>query len=184
MDQKIIENLQNRTHGKLRFAGVMLAELEALPGCNGDDFDRSHQEAYFFHLLGAHDAFLAEINWYYGCKLPDDQVTPGNLRKEIMKAKDDNAEELKELYGLKSLQGSWLSHVHAMRDHSTHLRGVPRVFNVGAADWDTTWLRNPETKAVIEEHLPQLLRRWHGEMNDIIARLRTTALAQMAAARD
>lgn len=183
MDPNTVDNLQARTDAKLRFAEVMLRELEGLTSCNGDDFDRSPQEAFLFHLLGALDAFLAEINCYYHCNLAGDGISPGKLRNAIVAARGDNAPELKELYRLEPLQGSWLSHARAMRDHSTHLGGVPRVYNarVGGArsGVESTWLKNPETGDVIEENFPRVFRRWHGEMAGIVTRLRASAVTQV-----
>src|SRR5271157_2334472 len=120
MEQKIMDNLQARTEAKLRYAEVHLVEIEQMPRRNGDDFDRAHQESFLFHLKGSLEAFLAEINCYYACNLPDGDITPGSLRKVIKAGKGDNAPELKELYTIENLQGSWLSHANAMRDHSTH----------------------------------------------------------------
>jgi len=182
MDQNTVDNLQARTNAKLRFAEVMLKELEGLPSCSGDDFDRSHQEAFLFHLLGALDAFLAEVNCYYGCNLAGDGISPGKLRNAIVAARGDNAPELKELYRLEQLQGSWLSHAKVMRDHSTHRGGVPRVYNAsfgGGKGVESTWLKNPETGEVIEEDFPCVFRRWHGEMGEIVTRLRASAVAQI-----
>lgn len=183
MDQNTVDNLQARTNAKLRFADVMLKELERLPGCSGDDFDRSHQEAFLFHLLGALDGFLAEINCYYSCNLAGDGISPGKLRNAIVATKGESAPELKELYRLEQLHGSWLSHAKAMRDHSTHRGGVPRVYNVSVgglrAGVESTWLKNPETGDVIEENFPSVFRRWHGEMGEIVTRLRASAVAQI-----
>jgi hypothetical protein len=162
----------------------MLKELEGLSRCSGDDFDRSHQEGFLLHLLSTiDDAFLAEINCYYGCNLPANGITPGKLRDKIVEARGENASELKELYQLEQLQGSWLNHVNAMRHHSMHRAGVPRVYNLsvgGRGGPDSTWLRNPETGQVIEEDFPRVFRQWYGEMADIVARLRSSAMAQLA----
>jgi hypothetical protein len=175
MDKQLIDSLQSRTDSKIRFADLLLKELEALPTCNGDDFERSHQEAYLFHLLGALDAFLAEINCYYQCNLLADGISAGNLRKAIVASKGENAAELRELHLLENLEGSWLSHAKTMRDYSTHRGGVPRVFNMGGA----TWLKNPKTGSTLEEHYPVLYRRWQTEMAEIVTRLRETASLQM-----
>src|SRR5437588_12950098 len=106
MDTADIASLQERTDAKLRYANVHLREIEALPGLTGDDFDRAHQESFLFHLMGAMDAFLAEINCCYGCNLADDGISPGKLREAITKIKGENSPELKELYQLETLKGS------------------------------------------------------------------------------
>ena len=52
MDKTVIKALQERTGAKLRYAGVHLDELEAMPSRRGDNFERAHQESFLYHLLG------------------------------------------------------------------------------------------------------------------------------------
>ena len=179
MEQKIIDNLQAHTEAKLRYAEVHLVEIEQMPRRNGDDFDRAHQESFLFHLKGSLEAFLAEINCYYAWNLPDGDITPGSLRKVIKAGKGDNAPELKKLYTIENLQGSWLSHANAMRDHSTHRGGVPRVIHIGGERDGEVWLKNPASRDVIEQDYPSVFRGWLGGARDVITRWRATALAQM-----
>jgi hypothetical protein len=170
-------NLQTRTAQKLRFAKVMLEELERLPGTGGD-FDCAHQEAFLFHLRGALDAFLAEINVYYDCKLDPDDITQGNLRERIRKARGENAPELKELYELEK-EGGWLKHIKVTRDHSTHLGGLP-LTHKRSSEGSSTLLNNPEKTAEVieEEDIPSVFRRWHEQMGELVTRLRASAVAQ------
>jgi len=56
---KEIKNVQERTNAKLRYARLHLEELRSYRRKgSGDDFERSHQEAFLFHLFGTRDAFL------------------------------------------------------------------------------------------------------------------------------
>lgn len=181
MDPLDVQNLQARTDAKLRFAEVQLVEIERLPRRSGDDFEKSHQEAFLFHLRGAVDAFLAEVNCYYACGLAPDGITPGRLRQVLVARTGSNAPELVELHRLQNLEDSWLAHAAAMRDHSTHQGGVPRVIHLGGESDGVNYLRNPETGAVVEADYPQVFRQWHMEATGIIQRLRTTALAQSPA---
>ena len=72
-----------------------------------------------------------------------------------------------------------------MRHHSTHVRGVPRVFNLGGVKNDgEVWLKNPVSGEVIEEDYPGVFKKWHEETSGIIARLRAQALAQMRTSID
>ena len=80
------KSLQARTDAKLRYAKIHLDELATLPIRNGDDFDRAHQESFLFHLFGVRDAFLAELNHYYRCGLPQHDLTVGKLRN-VLKAR-------------------------------------------------------------------------------------------------
>lgn len=124
MTEKELENLKARTDAKLRFAKVHLQELLSQTELSGDDFDRAHQESYLYHLLGAKDAFLQELNAYYQCNLPAINLTVGKLRDSL---KDKNLEspELKELYELGKNTNSWLSHAKEMRNYSTHIVSFP-----------------------------------------------------------
>jgi len=88
---------QARTDAKLRYAKVHLDELAALPAHGGDDFDRAHQESFLFHLYGTRDAFLIELNHYYGLGLPIESLTPGKLR-EALKLRGIQSPELSELF--------------------------------------------------------------------------------------
>jgi hypothetical protein len=179
IERGVIDNLQARTDAKLRYAEVQLADIEHMARRGGDDFERSHQEAFLYHLVGAVDAFLAEINCYYRCGLATDGISPGKLREVITKRMGRNAPELSELRAIESFRGTWLAHAKVMRDHSTHRGGVPRAIHVGGELDGVNFLKNPETGEVIEEDYPVVLRRWHTEAAEIVRRLRSTAVAQM-----
>lgn len=175
MDQKAIENIRARTEAKLRYAEVHLNELRALPGLGGNDFDRAHQESFLYHLLGAKDAFLLELNIYYGCNLPPDGVSPGKLRNAI-EGKNRKCTELVELKQLESDPTSWLSHAKQMRDHSTHVGGVPRAFHVGGQDDGKVWLRNPKTVEEVKRHFVEEFTDWLLQMKDLLEKLRESAI--------
>jgi hypothetical protein len=73
---------ETRTSAKIRYAKVMLAELEGYAHRgSGDDFERSHQEAFLAHLFGARDAFLQELNEYYSCSIPIEEVSVASLER-------------------------------------------------------------------------------------------------------
>lgn len=175
MEDKAIKSLQDRTDAKLRYAGVHLDELKAMPSRRGDDFDRAHQESFLYHLLGVRDAFLAELNAYYEAGLPSSNVTLGKLRKALARANRPSPES-GELYTLETDPGSWLNQAKDMRDHSTHVAGVPRTFHVGGEDNGIVWLRNPRTKETVERDFVLEFQIWHTRMAELIERLRASAL--------
>jgi hypothetical protein len=179
MDKQLIENLRSRTDSKLRYAEIHALELEERRHRNGDDFDRAHQESFLFHFSGSIDGFLAEINCYYRCNLAAGGISPGSLRNAIRAKRGENAPELAELHRIEKLQGSWLHHAKAMRDHATHRSGVPRVINLGGEKDGEVWLRNPESGEVIERDYPAVFREWLVEASEVITRWRLSALAQM-----
>ena len=174
---KTAKSLQARTDAKLRYAKIHLDELAALPIRNGGDFDRAHQESFLFHLFGARDAFLAELNHYYACGLSLENLTIGKLRAAL-KAKDLSSPELTELYKLEHTDASWFQYTKDLRDHSTHVQGVPRTFIlhvVGEID-HSVWLKNPRTQRLIERDFLDQFREWQTEMEALILRLRESVL--------
>ena len=66
---------KERTEGKLRYAKVHLDELIVCPRDSPyDDFQRAHCESFLFHLIGARDSFLQEINIAHGLGLKEGEV--------------------------------------------------------------------------------------------------------------
>jgi len=143
---KDIENAQSRTDAKLRYAALHLEELQAhgRKG-SGDDFERSHQEAFLYQLFGVRDAFLQEINLYYSCGLSLHEVRLNRLRKSLRERGKDSP-ELEAITEIENDRGSWLNVAKEMRDHSTHRRSIPRVFHVGGDDDGKVALQDPRTK--------------------------------------
>lgn len=180
MDAQVIQNLRSRSDAKLMYAQIHLDLLRKRGANGGADFDRAVEESILFHLLGAKDAFLIEINAYYNCGVPTEAVTLGTLRK-VFHARGVTCPELAELYELENEPNSWLAHAKQMRDHSTHIAGVPRAFHVGGKNDGKVFLRNPNTGAHIEVHAPEALAEWVGSMSSLLEKLRTSAIAANAA---
>ena len=165
---------QARTDLKLRFAGIHLDELEAMPNRRGDDFERAHAESFLYHLLGVRDAFLAELNICYRAGLPPSHVTPGTLRRAL-EAAGLHSPELAELFILQNDPGSWFNLAKGMRDHSTHNMGVPRMFHVGGPHDGETWLHQPDSGDVVPRDYVDEFREWYVRMGELVKRLRATA---------
>jgi hypothetical protein len=175
MDDQVLRGLQDRTNAKLRYANVHLDELKSMPSRSGDDFDRAHQESFLYHLLGVRDAFLAELNSYYECGLSGSAVTLGKL-KDALARMNRSSPEVAALYKLETDPGGWLSQAKEMRDHSTHVAGVPRTFHVGGEDDGVVWLQNPRTKEAVKRDFVLEFQSWYAGMVELIERLRTSAI--------
>jgi hypothetical protein len=175
MDVKTLNNIRSRADAKLRYAEIHLNELKTLRQHGGNDFDRAHLESFLFHLLGAKEAFLIELNAYYDCQLPENEITSGNLRK-ILKSRERESDELTELFRLENEENSWLYHAKEMRDHSTHISGIPHAFHLGGLVDHQVWLQNPKNGQYIEQDFVELLDNWHKCMNDLINNLRASAI--------
>ncbi len=176
MDTKALQNLRARADAKIVYAKIHVRLLRDHGGNGGTDFDKAVQESVLFHLLGAKDAFLVELNAYYSCELANNKVSPGKLR-DALSARGLQSLELTELFELERDEESWLSHAKEMRDHSTHVSGVPRAYNCGGEDDGKVFLRNPKTGTHISEHAPDALDSWVACMEELLERLRTTATA-------
>lgn len=178
MDEKALLNLRARADGKLSYAKIHLDELKALGRIGGSEFDRAHQESFLYHLLGAKEAFLIELNAYYAGGLTEKNLTAGNLRKALKK-QGRVSKELVELYAMETEESSWLFHAKEMRDHSTHVAAVSRAFNIcGSADGQV-WLRNPKTGEDIARHFVDEFSDWVSNMRELLERLRTSAIKEM-----
>jgi hypothetical protein len=176
MDKKVIENLIDRTDAKLRYADIYVTELRKLNN-NGDDIDRAHQESFLFHLWGAKDAFLIELNYYYNINLPIDKVRNGTLQEELKKINKVSV-ELDELVSMEKDNSNWLFVMKDMRDSSTHRTAVPRAFHIGGEFDNQVFLRNQKTGQNIERHFVDEFAEWSSHMKILLQRLRTSALSQ------
>jgi len=155
---------------------VYLEELLALPLPNGGtDFERAHHEAFLYQLLGARDAFMMELDRYYGAGLRTD-VTLGKLRSRL-KQRGIISREVAELYRLEIDQNSWLNHAKTMRDHATHRGSVPRTYYLGGPRSGKVHLKNPETGMEVDLDILSAFKEWLTSMRFLIDELRRSAIA-------
>jgi hypothetical protein len=181
MDEQRSKALQERTDAKLRYSSVHLDEIKALGPLGGNDFDRAHQESFLFHLFGARDALLAELNHYYGTNLVPESISPGRLR-DALKQQGVQSPELGALYELENNDSSWFRQAKDMRDHSTHVQGVPRAYYLnlgGDNEGGKVKLKNPRTGQLTTQHLPEEFEDWLKQMTALIQRLRESALERL-----
>ena len=122
MDEERTKALQERTDAKLRYARVNLDELKEQGPLSGNDFDKAHQESFLFHLFGARDALLQELNHYYGANLSPEELTSGKLRAAL-EGQGLKSEELKALHELEQDEESWYRQTKDMRDYTGAARG-------------------------------------------------------------
>jgi len=161
---------------------VHLDELKNISKDKGGDFARAHLESFLYHLLGVKDAFLMELNHYYGCELDAESVTPGNLREHLA-TKGRSSSELVKLYKLQEDADSWLSKAIAMRNHGTHVGGVPLTYNLGGEAHGQTWLGDLKTRGPIPSDYVVLFEDWHVKMRKFILELRQSALRATGATK-
>ena len=175
MPDDAVRALQDRTDAKIRYAAVHLEELCALAHPDGGNFDRAHQESFLLQLWGARDAFLLELNAYYGAGLPPEAVTRGRLRNGL-EQKGRKSEELAELHKLECAEDSWFSTLKALRDHTSHVSAASRAYFLGGEDHHKVKLRDPRTGKEIADDFREAYGGWLQNMRDLIARLRASAI--------
>ena len=180
---KEITNAKERTNAKLRYTRVHLEELQSYQRKgSGDDFERSHQESFLFHLFGARDAFLQELNLYYDCGLELHEVRPDTLKKKLSNMKIE-CSELKTLTEYENNPECWLHAAKEMRNHSTHRRSVPRKFHVGGEYDGKIFLKNPRSGKLIEKDYADIFEEWCLEMETLLNDLRKTAISRYQSSR-
>lgn len=167
------ESLTSRTDAKIRYAQLHLKELRECdePG-RGHDFERAHQEAFFAQLFGAYAALLQELNEDLACGLSPDRVTLGKMRN-AMKDKGPVSPKLTELYLLEQDPTSWLALAKTMRNHVTHVAGIPLSSYAGGPKDGVTSFLHPKNLSEIPGDCFDNLESWLNEMNAQIMRIRT-----------
>jgi hypothetical protein len=176
MDLAHIKNIRDRTDAKLRYADIYIEELRKL-GANGNDIDRAHQESFLFHLWGAKDSFLIELNYYYSLNLPIEKIKNHTLSREFKKT-NKMSNEFNELLALEEDNNSWFSIAKEMRDISTHRKAIPRAFYIGGELDGQVFLRNQKKGQNIERHFVDEFAEWSSNMKMLLQRLRLDALRQ------
>ena len=166
------EALTARTDSKIRFAKLHVTELREckIPG-QGHDFERAHQEAFFAQLFGAYASLFQELNEDLRCGLKPESVSLGQMRN-AMKAKGPVDPKLTELYNLEQDASSWLSHAKAMRDHTSHIGGIPQVFYAGGENDGQTSLKHPKTMSEVPGYYVDNLATWANEMEALVMKMR------------
>ena len=171
-------NVQDRTNAKLRYAGIHLKEIKSQRKIgSADDFERAHEESFLFHLIGAKDSFLQEINAAYNIGLPFKDVKESTLRRKL-EAKAVESPALKEIVRLEERlevdEAGWLAVAIELRNQGTHRSHMTRHFHKGGKDHDKVFLTNPLTGQPIETDIPVLLQEYLTNMEDLIQEQRLT----------
>lgn len=161
-----------RTDAKLRYAKLHIKELRdcTIPG-QGHDFERAHLEAFFAQLFGTYASLLQELNEDLGCRLKPSTVSLGKLR-EAMTAKGPVSLKLTRLYHMDRDATSWFAQAKCMRDHVTHVGGIPMVFNEGGPKHGVVELRDPRTLKVLSGPYVDLFESWVNEMQEVVVAMR------------
>ena len=179
MGEEKVSALKERTTAKIEYAKLMLDELcrRSNSAGRGDPFERAHEEAVLFHIIGAKDVFLQEINATYELGLKPSQVDENNLAKTLVK-KGKTCPALQELMLLKEDKSSWLYKANILRNLGTHRKGPARTFflTVGGGDKGDVYYNDPEDPKnyIAEEDTHKYLEHRIQDMTELLQRLRKT----------
>jgi uncharacterized protein DUF6586 len=133
-----------RVRQKLTYARLILDELRGRSPQLVDDFDGAHEEACLYHLDGAIDAFLQEINACHRLRIRLWAVSISEIGKRLS-SKHIVCAEFKELQKLLKNKSSWLSEAREFRNHPTHRSAINRNFNIVVPGKSAIQYKHPRT---------------------------------------
>lgn len=169
------DNLESRTGEKLEYARQLFEQLRRLPRWDPNDpLVRALEESVLYHVIGARDAFLQEINGAYALGLGMDKVSVETLKTGLngrSRAFDEIA-RLSRRYPKK--RWSWLAMALEIRDHGTHRGRPPRVYFEGGPNHGTVRYISPRYRRKITQSIPDMLADAIAKMDALIQRLRRT----------
>ena len=170
----MVSQFQPRTDSKLRFARVHLEEMTSRHELgSGDDFERAHEESFLFHLIGAKDSFLQELNAAYKLELPIKQVKETNLQKALKK-KTLSCPALATIVKLENDKTSWLALAIELRHQGTHRSNIPRHFYRGGEYNGKVFFTNLLAAQQMETDIPEFLWQCLNNMAELLQQLRST----------
>jgi hypothetical protein len=165
-----------RTDEKLRFAAAILRDLRSRPGATGDDFQRAREEAFLFHLHGARDAFLHEVNDHHDCGLAIERVTLGALRK-ILTPTGKGLTTVDEIHRLEKTAGHMLHRLKEWRHTATHRGSIPRTFFVEGSEYRQRQMTDPVTGKPSGQDTPDCFSSMLNDMARLLEQLRCNLAA-------
>jgi hypothetical protein len=129
----MISHLQHRTEQKLRYAEIHLEELSAYPNAtSNDEWENAHQESSFFHLAGAVEMLLHEINDRYSLGLAPTKITWNTIADQLRQSNQSSL-AFEHLAQLRSDTTSWLALLFEWRNHGAHRRRIGKIVNLSTS---------------------------------------------------
>lgn len=171
MNSQGLKAAQERVDAKLRYAHVMQADLRGMPR-RGSDEERAHQEAFLFHLLGARDALLQELNIIYGLGMARKGVNIDSIRNGLA-ASGKSSVAFEQLLAIENDSSSWLNCAKDMRNHAAHRANVGRHFYQGGLKSGQVSLQDTRTGEEIDRDYLDLHDDWLAEMGRLVTDLRS-----------
>lgn len=136
---------QARTIRKLRFAEIHISELRDYNfATSNDDWENAHQESSFYHLSGAVEAILHEINDAYMLGLTLDKVSWPKVANALSRD-NKSSPAFTHLEILRANVNSWLSQLFEWRNHGTHRRHVSKIVHASTHEIVDNEFLDPRT---------------------------------------
>lgn len=175
MKKKKYSLFKERTDSKLRYAQLYLDELKNST-ISGSDSEKAHQESFLFHLNGAAESFLAEINEIYDLGIKAKNLSIQSLKNAKFKSKPKSKKPIGEAQKLSKLMGkkNWLSELKSFNPHA--IEEVKKGKKTKNKDKDETanlveQIGQMPTNPVLEK-----FEVWQGKMRQLILELRESAI--------
>lgn len=170
------QDLVDRTDAKLRYARLHLDELRPYERLGSlDDWERAHTESVLFHLVGAKDAFLQEINYAYELGLRPSGVNENILAVKLHE-RGQHSEALRRITELRDDGKSWYSLMLALRNQGAHRNHINRLAEVGvgsARDMPrTSHFKDPRNNKVIDQGAVATLQKFYDSLELLLSELR------------
>ncbi len=161
----------DRTTQKLQFSRLYLDERLKCKN-SGSIPERAHEESFLYHLIGAKDSLLQEINYALGLEVPEHLVKERTLRAALDQS-GRSCKALDEIETLKNTESNWMNLAIRFRNQGTHRTDIPRGFYRGA-DKEAVFLIDPYTKKAMGQTITEFLSDCFEKMVELIPRLRAT----------
>ena len=171
----MVIDFESRTNQKLEFAKISLEEIKSRPEPGLIDyFQRSHEENFLFHLVGAKDSFLQEINVAYGLGVDIEKVDECKLLEKLKRQKREST-ELNEIIELKYNKSEWFAIAIGLRNKGSHRFHLTRLYReTDNENKGKIYLLDPFTDKNMDDDCITFLTRCLNEMKALLQQLRKT----------
>lgn len=165
---------QDRTEQKLQYAAIHIQELQGYANAeSNDDWENAHQESCFFHLAGAVDSLLHEVNDAYSLGLELTEVGWRRVSQELQST-GQHSSTFSHSRALREEEGSWLDLLFEWRNHGAHRRHCGKVVWIGRPNQ----FKDPRTgevpAAFPEAGCQQVLEELVQKVRDLVDHCRST----------
>jgi hypothetical protein len=137
-----------RTDQKVEYAAILIREVcDSEHATTNDAWENSHQESCFFHLAGAVDAILHEINAAYSLGLDLRDVDWGRVGRSLGET-GQQCPAFVLLVKMKKQREQWLDLLYEWRNHGAHRARVGKMVYASMNSVVDNQFKDPRTGKV------------------------------------